>query len=121
MGRMRKNSGSSPPEDLKTHAKRRARPALTPEGRENQMIALAIDLAEQQLRDGTASSQVITHYLKLGTMKERLEMEDLKNEIRLKQAKIEALQSAKHVEELYTNALNAMRSYSGMKTESDDD
>lgn len=121
MGRMRKNSGSSPPELLKSNRKRRIKPATTPEGRENQMIALAIDLAEQQLLDGTASSQVITHYLKLGTMKERLEMEDLKNEIRLKEAKIEALQSAKHVEELYTNALNAMRSYSGMKTESDDD
>lgn len=119
MGRMRKNSGSSPPELSRTGRKRRIKPATTPEGRENQMIALAIDLAEQQLLDGTASSQVITHYLKLGTMKERLEMENLRHDIELKAAKTEALQSAKHVEELYTNALNAMRSYSGMKIDED--
>ena len=60
---------------------KRGRPALTPEARENQLISLAIDLAEQQLRDGTASSQVITHYLKLGSTKEKLEREKLKNEI----------------------------------------
>lgn len=119
MGRTRKTSGSSPPEGYKSYTKRRIRPASTPEGRENQMIALAIDLAEQQLLDGTASAQVITHYLKLGTMKERLEMENLRHEIELKAAKTEALQSAKHVEELYTNALKAMRSYNGMIAESD--
>ena len=56
---------------------RRMRPALTPEARENQLVSLAVDLAEQQLRDGTASSQVITHYLKLGSTKERLEKEKL--------------------------------------------
>lgn len=121
MGRMRKIAGTSPPDITKTKPKRKLKPSTTPEGRENQMIALAIDLAEQQLRDGTASSQVITHYLKLGTMKERLEMENLRHEIELKVAKTEALQSAKHVEELYTNALNAMRAYSGMKDIQEDD
>ena len=93
--------------------KRRIRPALTPEARENQLIALSIDLAEQQLLDGTASSQVITHFLKLGTMKERLEREKLEEENKLLKAKTEALQSAKRVEELYEAALNAMRSYGG--------
>ena len=89
------------------------RPALTPEARENQMIALATNLAEQQLRDGTASSQVITHYLKLGSTKERLEKEKLEEENKLLKAKTEALQSAKRVEELYADAIAAMKRYSG--------
>ena len=96
-----------------TTTKRRSRPAINPEARENQLISLAVDLAEQQLRDGTASSQLITHYLKLATTKERLERELLEREVELKKAKTEALQSAKRIEELYTNALNAMRNYSG--------
>ena len=92
---------------------RKMRPALTPEARENQLVSLAVDLAEQQLRDGTASSQVITHYLKLGSTKERLEKEKLEEENKLLRAKTEALQSQKKVEELYTEALNAMRQYAG--------
>lgn len=88
-------------------------PALTPEARENQLIALAVNLAEKQLAEGTASSQVISHYLKLGSTKARLEKETLELEKGLLQAKIEALQSQKRVEELYANALAAMRSYQG--------
>lgn len=90
-----------------------SRPALTPEARENQLISLAIDRAEQQLRDGTASSQVITHYLKLGSTKERIEREILEKQRELIVAKTEQLKSQKRVEELYANALNAMKSYSG--------
>lgn len=89
------------------------RPALTPEARENQLIYLATDLAEQQLRDGTASSQVITHYLKLGSTKERIEKEILEKQKELISAKTEALQSQKRVEELYADAISAMRRYSG--------
>lgn len=89
------------------------RPALTPEGRENQMISLAVDLAEKQLREGTASSQVITHFLKLGTTKAELEREKLARENELLRARTESIQSAQRVEELYINALNAMKSYSG--------
>lgn len=92
---------------------RKIRPALTPEARENQLIALAIDRAEQQLLDGTASSQVITHYLKLGSTKERLEREKLERENELLRAKAESIQSAQRIEELYRNALDAMRSYRG--------
>lgn len=76
------------------------------------MIAAAIDLAEKQLREGTASSQVITHFLKLGSSKERLEKEYLEMQKDLVQAKTESIKSAQRVEELYTNALNAMRNYS---------
>lgn len=91
----------------------RIRPALTPESRENQMIALSIDLAEKQLREGTASSQVITHFLKLGSTKNQLELEKIRRENELLQAKTQSLESAKRVEELYENALSAMKDYSG--------
>lgn len=99
---------------------KRIRPALTPEARENQMISLAVDLAEKQLIEGTASSQVITHYLKLGTTKHKAEMEKLERENELLEAKIECLQSAKRVEELYDDALKAMKSYSGLGMGEDD-
>ena len=91
----------------------RIRPALTPESREIQMIALSIDLAEKQLREGTASSQVITHFLKLGSTKNQLELEKIRRENELLQAKTQSLESAKRVEELYENALSAMKNYSG--------
>lgn len=99
--------------------KRRA-PAATVEARENQLISLAADLAERQLADGTASAQVITHFLKLGTMKAKLEMEKIKHENDLLEAKTEALQSAKRIEELYLEALNAMRKYQGNEIEESD-
>lgn len=89
------------------------RPATTPEGRENQLIALAVDLAEKQIKEGTVSSQVLTHYLKLGSSREKLEQERLRRENHLLSAKAEAMASAKRVEELYGKALNAMRSYAG--------
>ena len=92
--------------------KRKSRPALTPEARENQMISLAIDLAEKQLMEGTASAQVITHYLKLGTTRERLEKEKLARENALLEAKTDAIESARNLKDLYESALNAMKSYS---------
>jgi len=92
---------------------REQRPGLTEEDRENQMIALAINLAEQQLRDGTASSQVITHYLKLGSTKERIERDILEQQKELVIAKTDAIKSAKRVEELYEDAINAMKRYGG--------
>lgn len=91
--------------------------AFTPEARENQLISLAVDLAEKQLREGTASSQVITHYLKLGSTKERMEKEMMQEQIKLLTAKTEALQSAKHVEELYIEAIAAFRRYNGQYDE----
>lgn len=97
----------------KTGSSKNRRPALTPEARENQLIALAVDLAEKQLIEGTASSQVITHYLKLGSTKERIEKEILEKQKDLIDAKTQSLQSTKRIEELYINALNAMRKYSG--------
>lgn len=110
--------------DLEPTRKRRKRPGMSVEDRENQLIALAVDLAEKQLAEGTASSQVITHYLKLGSTKERIEKEILQQQKELIQAKTDALRSAKRVEELYANALTAMRMYhgdNGPDPEEDDD
>lgn len=113
MPRVKKQSSSEPAKKM--------RPALTPEARENQLIALAVDLAEKQLLEGTASAQVITHYLKLGATTARLEKEKLENENKLLKAKTQALESSERQEELYTNAINAMRNYSGYGNEEVDD
>lgn len=101
--------------------KRRRAPARSLEAREKQLISLAVDLAEKQLSEGTASSQVITHYLKQSSTTERLAKEKLVEENKLLRAKTESLKSAKKVEELYQDALNAMRSYSGQRDEGDID
>jgi hypothetical protein len=92
---------------------RKMRPATTPEGRENQLISLASDLAEKQLREGTASSQVITHFLKMSSTREALERAKIQQENLLLSAKVEQLASTKKVEELYEKALKAMKQYSG--------
>lgn len=97
------------------------RPATSEEAREGQLVSLAMDLAERQLQDGTASSQVISHYLKLGSTRERLEQERLRRENEVLAAKVESMISAKRVEELYEAALNAMRSYAGQQLETYDD
>lgn len=95
-------------------------PASTPEARENQLIALATDLAEEQLRAGTASSQVVTHFLKLGTMKESLEREKLEQENALLKAKADSLKSAATSEELFKKAISAFGSYRGDDIEEED-
>lgn len=93
----------------------RARPARakTEKGREKQMVSLAVDLAEKQLREGTASAQVITHYLKLGTEREKLERQILKEQKELYAEKTKALKSMKQIEVLYSEAIEAMKRYSG--------
>jgi regulator of replication initiation timing len=111
------SSPKKPDENLK----RKRPPATTPDAREKQLIALAVDLAEKQLEKGTASSQVIAHFLKLGSSKERLEQEMMVQQNELLKAKTEAIQSAKNVEKLYKDALNAMKTYSGNKRSDDDE
>lgn len=96
-------------------------PATTPEGRENQLIAAAVDLAEKQILAGTASSQVISHYLKLGSSRERLEQERIRHENELLTAKAEMMASQKRVEELYGKALSAMREYAGQDPQDEGD
>ena len=96
--------------DLSPAQQRRAR---TPQEREAQLVNLAYDLAERKIRNGTASSQEVTHFLKLGSSREFLEQERLRNENELTQAKIENLKSAARIEELYEGAIIAMRSYQG--------
>lgn len=91
----------------------RGRPATTPEGRENQLIAMAVDLAERRMREGTASAQEIVHFLKLGSTREQLEQERLANENELLRAKADAIASHSRIEELMKDAIDAMRSYKG--------
>lgn len=105
MARVKKTDSSGP--------RSKMRPALSAEARENQLIDLAIDVAEKQLREGTASSQVITHYLKLGSSKERLERERLEEENKLLRAKTKALENQETSQELYREALKAFAKYSG--------
>ena len=102
-------------------SQRKRPPGTTPEARENQLIALAYDLVEQRLREGSATSQETTHFLKRGTVKEKIEQEILEQQKELIKAKTESIQSAKRIEELYINALNAMRAYSGNKRGDDED
>jgi hypothetical protein len=92
-------------------------PATTPEARENQLIAMAYEAAEQQIADGKASSQVLTHFLKMGTARERLEQERLKNENELLKAKVGSLAQADRIEKMYSEALSAMRRYSAHEEE----
>jgi hypothetical protein len=106
---------------MATRGRPRGKPAYTPEDRDNQLIARAVDLAERQLIDGTASAQVMTHYLKQASPRERLELQRLRQENALLEAKVEQLKSAKRVEELYENALNAMRAYAGHEPMPEDD
>lgn len=93
--------------------RRRAAPAVDPEARENQMISLAIDQAEQMLMGGHAPTQIVVHYLRLATTKNQLEKEKLKKENVLLEAKANAIESAARSEELYARAIEAMREYSG--------
>ena len=99
---------------------RKIRPALNEEAREQQMIALAVDCAERQMIEGTASSAVIVHYLKLGTAKEKLELKRLEKEIALQEAKTKAINAGEEMKELYKNAIDAMRRYGGYDNEDDE-
>lgn len=100
--------------------RRRKAPAATPEGREMQLISMAYDLAEEQIRNGTVSSQVLAQFIKAGAVHEMLEKEKLKADLELTKAKVEALESAKNIEALYANAINAMKSYGGSSSEPDE-
>ena len=99
-------------------SKRRHRPAATPEARENQLITLAVDLAEKQLREGTATSQVVVHYLKAASTRERLERERLENENELLRARTKDLEAAHSTQALFEEAVEAMKSYKGYDGES---
>ena len=95
------------------------RPALTPEARENQLISLAVDCVEERMRSGKASAQEYIHFLKLATTKQQLEIEKIRRENALLEAKAAALESSKKSEEMYTKAIAAMRSYAGIDNGTD--
>ena len=97
------------------------RPGLTPEAEENQCIAMAYRLAKQRLADGSASSQEVTHFLKMGSSKAKLENERLKEENKLLRAKTNAIESAEDMKELYAEAIKAMATYQGHGGPEDDE
>jgi hypothetical protein len=111
-----KSKETSQPKQIRNPQK----PGMTPEARESQMIALAMAQAEQELLEGRASSQVVTHFLKLGSMKEQLELEKLKKENRLLDAKSDALESTTRAEELFTKAIKSFGIYSGNPKDDED-
>lgn len=100
---------------------RKSPPASTPEGRENQLIAMAYDLAEERFRKKTASAQEVTHFLKRGALNAKIELEILEKQKELLTAKTEAIYSSKRVDELYAQAISAMRSYAGDPEHNDDE
>lgn len=102
-----------PKRNITDEEPRRLRPGLTPESREKQLCALAVDLAEQQLLNGTASSQIITHYLKLASPNAQLEREILEEQKKLIKAKTEQIEATKNMDEMYNQAIEAMKRYSG--------
>lgn len=95
----------------------RSRPATSPEAREKQLISIAVDLAEKQLRDGTASAQVITHWLKLADSSRQEQVQKLRLENELLKARTEQISSSRMSEELVDRALKAFRGYSGQDDE----
>lgn len=111
---MAKAKGSQPSGNI-----RQIRPALTPEARQNQLIALATDLVEKRLIEGTASSQETTHFLKLATQEAKLKVKILEKQEELISAKTESIKSSQRTEELYRDAIIAMRKYSGGGTDGD--
>lgn len=90
-----------------------ARPATTPQGREHQLIAKAVDLAEQQIEDGTASAQVLTHFLKLGSSREKLEQQRIRHENELMEVKKQTMQAAQKSDALFKEAMDYFRAYTG--------
>lgn len=105
----------------KNGTRRRQTPARTPEARENQLIGLAMELVEQQLRDGSVTSQVLTHFLRLATVKEKLQNEKLRSDLKVAEAKIKQIESQEDIKEMYSQALAAMKSYSGAAFEEEID
>lgn len=100
--------------DSETHASRRTPPiARTPEAQENEMIALAMEAARKKIEDGSASSQIIVHFLQLGTEKARLEREKLRAESTLAMAKAEAMKSLQTSDQITEEALSAFKRYQG--------
>lgn len=105
---------------ISSSERRQIRPALTPEAREKQMIALAYDLVQQRLLDGTASSQETTHFLKLASEENRLKIEKLEEENKHLRAKTEALKAEQKSAEFYSQVLDALKLYSGHAEQDDE-
>lgn len=97
--------------DQKVRSVKRGRPATTPQGRENQIISAAYDLAEQRILNGTASSQEIVHFLRMGSEKEKLERAKLVEENKLLKARTKSLEASTNIEQLLKEGLMALSGY----------
>lgn len=104
-----------------SRSRKRSPKSASMESRENYLTNLAMDLAERKLLDGTASSQVITHFLKLGTLREEYELERLRGDIELSKAKVKKIESDENTKDIYEQALAAFRRYSGQTEEYEED
>lgn len=100
---------------------RKTIPARSPESRENELISLAYSEAERRLRDGSASSQIITTLLNLASTKAQLEMEKLRSDLRVADAKVNQMKAQEESKELYEEVIKAFRSYSGYSEEEEYD
>ena len=109
---MKKNKRDSESSDIPATSPPKST-ATTMEGRENELIALAYDAAEERIRNGTASSQEIVHFLRLGSEKERMAQEEMRADIELKRAKVKAIIDGEHLEKIYNDAIEAMKRYKG--------
>lgn len=107
---MTDNTSSNKKKSRKTTEKK-SKPASSPEAREKQLTRLAVDLAEKQLRDGTASPSIINHYLKIASSRESLERDILEKQAKMIEAKAQNITRDREVEELTKSAIEAMRSY----------
>lgn len=101
--------------------KPRPRRATTPEGREQQLVALAVDVAEEMMRNGNAPAQIVTHYLKIGSTREKIELELKREEIEVAKMRRETMAAAARIESVYAEALSAMREYQGAPTDNHQD
>lgn len=118
---MPKTRGKVNESRVNSSSRRKSKPMINEENRESHLISLSYDLVEQRLREGTATSQETTHFLKLGSKKARLENEILEEKVKLMEAQIEALKASEGLQELYANALSAMRSYQGQQDDAEEE
>lgn len=102
-------------------SRRPRRRAQTPEERENQLIALALDRVEERMLNGTASGQEYVQFIRMASSKARAENEKLKLELDLIKAKTENLRQQQRTEELFANAISAFKRYSGAGSDDEDE
>lgn len=93
------------------------RPLMSVQAREEQIAGYALDCAERQIREGTASPSVLVHFLRATSTKEALERQLLEQQNELLRVKRESAELQMQSESKYNEALQAFRGYSGTSEE----